>query len=108
MNQREKCKKIQKKESCNISDAGEGWGPLVGGAQEGAGAQEFPNSGRNLTSVMEEPRRDLSWPIPSRGEGDQCRCWDWCSYPSREQYFAPFNFYFTKMNIMDFLIVIGA
>lgn len=53
MNHREKCKRIQEKESCNISvvwcDAGEEWGPLVGGAQEGAGAQGFPDSGRNST-----------------------------------------------------------
>lgn len=112
MNQREKCKRIQEKESCNISvvwcDAGEEWGPLVGGAQEGAGAQGFPDSGRNSTRVRKEPSRDLSWPISSSRDGDQRRCWDWCSYPSREQCFALFNFYFTKMNIMDFLIVIGA
>lgn len=80
----------------------------MGGAQEGAGALGFPNSGRSSTPMMEEPRRELSWPIPSSPGGDQHRCWDWCSYPSREQYFALFNFYFTKMNIMDFLIVIGA
>lgn len=112
MNHREKCKRIQEKESCNISvvrcDAGEEWGPLVGGAQEGAGAQGFPDSGRNSTRVRKEPSRGLSWPILSSHDGDQCRCWDWCSYPSREQCFALFNFYFTKMNIMDFLIVIGA
>lgn len=80
----------------------------MGGAQEGAGALGFPNSGRSSTPMREEPRRELSWPIPSSPDGDQHRCWDWCSYPSREQYFALFNFYFTKMNIMDFLIVIGA
>lgn len=41
MNQREKCRRIQEKESCNISvvwrDAGERRGPLLGAAQEGAG-----------------------------------------------------------------------
>lgn len=72
MNQREKCKKIQEKEGCNISvvwcDAGELQGPLVGAAQEGAGALGFPNSGRSPTT--EEPRRDLSWPIPSSPDGD--------------------------------------
>lgn len=43
MNHREKCKRIQEKESCKMSvarcDAGEGQWPLVGGDQEDADAQ---------------------------------------------------------------------
>lgn len=68
MNQREKCKRIQEKESCNISvvwcDAGERRGPRVGAAQEGAAPLGFPHSGRSSTPTMEEPRRELSCPSP--------------------------------------------
>lgn len=115
MNQREKCKRIQEKQSCNISvvwcDAGEQWGPLLGGAQEGAGALGFPNSVRSSTTLLwEEPRRDLSWPILSAPLLMEISTDAGTSAlpPVVNNTFPPFNFYFTKMNIMDFLIVIGA
>lgn len=63
---------------------------------EGARHQQWRSPGRIWAPILSSP------------DGDQHRCWDWCSFPSCEQYFPPFNFYFTKMNIMDFLIVIGA
>lgn len=87
-------------------DAGEGQWPLVGGDQEDADAQWLPDS--QLTSDGRAwGSSELAYLLPGC-DGDVCRCPLWCSYQSREQYFALLNFYFTKMNIMGFLIVIAA